>query len=56
MGEKLGTMSEREKGATALKGGITPKVGITWKLSAFSKTQGRSVRLAPMPRSVWVFV
>jgi len=36
MGEKFGTMSEKEKGATALKGGMTPKVGSTWKESLFS--------------------
>jgi len=51
MGEKFGTTSPSEKGATALKGGMTPKVGRTWKLSEFSYTRGRSVRLAPTPRS-----
>ena len=51
MGEKLGMMSGILKGAVALKVGITPKVGTAWKLSSFSKTRGRSVRLAPIPRS-----
>lgn len=51
MGLKLGTMSPRLNGETALKVGMTPKVGKTWKLSSFSKTSGRSVRLAPTPRS-----
>jgi hypothetical protein len=33
MGEKLGTMSEREKGVSAEKKGITPNVGRDWKFS-----------------------
>ena len=54
MGEKLGTISDMLKGATALKGGMTPKVGTTWKFSSFSKTRERSDRLAPMPRSIYL--
>jgi hypothetical protein len=51
MGEKLGRISPMENGGTALKGGMTPKDGRTWKFSAFSKTSGSSSRLAPSPRS-----
>lgn len=50
-GSKLGTISSKLKGDSALNGGITPKVGITWKFSSPSKTKGRSVRFAPIPRS-----
>lgn len=50
--EKLGMMSGRLKGVMAWKEGITPYVGRTWKFSSFSKTRGRSLRLAPTPRSV----
>src|SRR5690242_10200454 len=50
-GSKLGTISSNENGGSALKGGITPKVGMTWKFSSPSYTKGRSVRLAPIPRS-----
>lgn len=35
---------------------MTPNVGMTWKLSWPSKTNGSSVRLAPIPRSVAVML
>jgi hypothetical protein len=34
MGLKLGTRSPKLKGVSAAKGGMTPKVGRTWKSSA----------------------
>jgi hypothetical protein len=34
LGSKFGTMSSKEKGGSALKGGTTPNVGMTWKFSS----------------------